>query len=304
MLRSAPGASPRWDPFAWPLTKMRNAKQSVLNLVKLFPIGGGGLAKYLNELALPSGFDDRSGHRIQVFIDTANGRRLDIPEPVEHSGGNTRLSVYFLKGFSLDQGSIETRQVSVRIDVPWRFVDGHATLERYTLYNIRFALPEGAVPDNMVRPLFSGYFGITKRHPFERFSEHQRDMRSGGGYALHTAWRALRQCTDQYSPVIQISGTHEDLKGIYALEEEAVARTLAPLGLNTIPGGEAGIRMLHQLGLTNKLKLGVDERDALLAKVESPNGPCAHYRRGHLRKLATKSVWVSPCWVALKEIAA
>ena len=285
---------------------MRNAKQSILNLAKLFPIGGDGLARYLSTITLPAGFHDRSGHRVQVFVDTANGRRLDITEPVEHSDGSTRLSVYFMKDFVLGQ-AVGTRQVIVRIDVPWAFADGHAELERYTLYNIRFSLPKGEVPDNMVGPLFAGYFGITKRHPFERFSEHQRDMRSGGGYALHTAWRALHQCTTLYNPVIQISGTHEDLKGIYAMEEKAVERTLAPAGLNTIPGGEAGIRMLHQLGLTNKLKLGVDERDALLAKVEGASGkagPCAHYRKGHLRKLADKSVWVSPCWVALKEIAA
>jgi hypothetical protein len=69
----------------------------------------------------------------------------------------------------------------------------------------------------------------------------------------------------------------------------------------------AGIRLMHKLRLLNSLKVGIDERDAAIEKLQRGNfahgSPCAHYRKGHVRKLTNyKLTYVSPCWVNLKEV--
>lgn len=85
------------------------------------------------------------------------------------------------------------------------------------------------------------------------------------------------------------------------MEDLAVQKeTLTPVGLNAIPGGEAGIKMLHELALLKGRKVGIDERDAAVERLQQES-PCAHYRRGHMRKLPTdKLTFVKPCWVNVK----
>lgn len=90
-----------------------------------------------------------------------------------------------------------------------------------------------------------GYFGITRKPWYERWSQHVQSARNDSQLVFHRALRA-----HQHVPIthrVVLTAIHEE----YALrtEEEMVENlTLYPLGLNMIPGGRAGFRYLSQLG--------------------------------------------------------
>lgn len=90
---------------------------------------------------------------------------------------------------------------------------------------------------------------------------------------------------------------------IYTSEELLVEKlSLTPKGLNVIPGGMAGIRMLHQLRLLRGNQTSPDDRDAALGDLES-GARKTHFRTGHIRKLPTSKItWVRPCWVNLPKV--
>lgn len=176
------------------------------------------------------------------------------------------------------------------------------TPKKYFIYNVGFksVLEIGAAADN---PLSNGYYGITKRNPFVRFREHQRDAATGVGHILHKTWHGLVKRKMRRTVRFFVADQYDTLDEAYAAEERRVDEfTLAPKGLNAIPGGMKGIRMMHQLRLLHGTRqVSVDDRDAALVRLEQAhdrNSPCAHYRTGHFRTLPTGNMtWVSPCWV-------
>ena len=206
-------------------------------------------------------------------------------------------------------GDVNPEDIELRIDIPFQYAFDIYPIQKYVVYHIRFSVDkqETRLTERECEPLFRGYIGITKRGYITRFREHQDKAVSNTGYLLHSVWHSLLKEKIKMNPVIQIGSTAETLKEIYALEEEAVeTMTLTPKGLNAIPGGMAGIRMMHELRLLNSTKVGVDERDAALIalqqKAHAHGSPCAHYRRGHMRKLDTgRLTYVKPCWVNLKS---
>lgn len=205
------------------------------------------------------------------------------------------------------QGEIRPRGIELRIDIPFQYAFDAYEIKKYLIYHIRFSVArdESRLSEKDCEPLFRGYIGITKRGYMTRFREHAEKARTNTGYLLHSVWHSLVKENIDMNPVIQIGATAESLKEIYALEEEAVEKmSLTPKGLNAIPGGMAGIRMMHELRLLTSTKVGVDERDAaavaLQQRAHAHGSPCAHYRRGHMRKLETgKLTYVKPCWVNL-----
>lgn len=286
------------------------------NIRWFFPVGSDFVITKLRELVAkyPHMLDQDNGWSYCLVVDQTNGRPLDYSAEESlklDTDGSARLRVHFVDGLPLPG---RAPAVKFRLDIPFAFLKKPAQYAdgMYHMYQVRFCVPEDEtkLTAEAVAPLFAGYVGITKRHPIARLKEHVADVRSGGGYLLHSVWRSLAAAKVRMYPVFQWAGVADTLKKIYAMEEQAVARySLTPKGLNAIPGGEAGIRMLHKLSLLKGRKLpGVAERDAALAMLEKQAGkhgsPCTHYRTGHLRKLAAdKLTWVSPCWVNLKEAA-
>lgn len=174
---------------------------------------------------------------------------------------------------------------------------------KYFIYRISFKDCKGSVIDNS-NPLRAGYLGITKRNPFTRFKEHQSAARNGEGHLLHKTWRGLIRAGANGTVAFDIMDHYKTIDEAYGAEERLVDdMTLAPKGLNAIPGGMKGIRMMHQLRLLNGThQVSVADRDAALVRLENQhhdrNSPCAHYRTGHFRNLPSgKMTWVSPCWV-------
>lgn len=207
------------------------------------------------------------------------------------------------------QVKVSTTDVKLRIDFPLMFAYDEEELKKYLIYHIRFKVDQHDphFTEQTSEPLRRGYIGITKRWFFQRFIEHEEKAKNNTGFLFHSVWHTLWKEGVRFHPSVQICGSADSLKEIYEMEEQAVEKyTLAPLGLNAIPGGMAGIRMMHQLRLLNSLKVGADERDAAIERLQrggfAHGSPCAHYRKGHLRKLPDERLtWVSPCWVNLKE---
>lgn len=252
---------------------------------------------------LAKGFDarkkelkDSSGVSFKVFVSNTNIEIL----PWAEQAGSPRAQIHFVK-----PNGKSFYDVFFRHDIPLILLDDER-VNNYLLYNIRFAVLRDCpqLDDESCKPLFSGYYGITKRPFMERFNEHHSKALSNSGHLLHSIWHSLKAAAIPHYPVVQIAAHAETLKEIYALEEEAVAKvSLNPRGLNAIPGGEAGIKMLHELALLKNLKVGIVERDSAVERLHSVNpsgSPCAHYRKGHMRKLSSgKLAYVKPCWVNL-----
>lgn len=265
----------------------------------------------------PLGVDAKEGIHVRVvfWMDraTQQPKFLDLTEMVIRSGdGSSRLMVFVLSGPPLikDNQIDMEKNVAMRVDIPLFLAYDKQPIHKYAIYHIRFKISDrdNRFTDETSEPLRRGYIGITKRGFMTRFAEHSDKAHNNTGFLFHSVWNFLLQEKIDMHPVIQLCGSAETLKEVYDMEEDAVQRfTLTPLGLNAIAGGMAGIRMMHKLRLLHSLKVGVGERDAAIEALQrgdfAHGSPCAHYRKGHMRKLAeNRLTYVKPCWVNLKEV--
>lgn len=302
---------------------MNNSKARYKNLRTIF--GDGWRADYLAKIldqALkldPKGIKkDRGTHVLAAFchknsIESNDYRPIFVANPIrQNQDGSSRLMVMHMDyrwGEYDSPKPILPENLIMRVDIPLAFAYDKELLKEYSLYHIRFKVSDKdpRFTNDSVKPLQHGYVGITKRAILTRFSEHSYKAKTNTGSLLHSVWHQLSDQGIAMHPVIQISGTADSLGKIYQMEEEMVAKyTLAPMGLNAIPGGMAGIKMMHELRLLNSTRVGVDERDEAVERLQrggfEHGSPCAHYRKGHYRKLTDgRLTWVSPCWVNLKE---
>lgn len=251
--------------------------------------------------------DPVSDYSFVCVVDSVGEHLKIVEDPIYHPG-STRIQLGVLReGADASTFDGDLRHVAFRFDVPTLLLREKGKPQKYTLYHVRFMVDSSWIDEISSEPLRRGYIGITGRNPFVRLGEHRRDAMRGAGHLLHKTWRSLEETGHVYVPVFQINAFADTLGEIYEKEELAVEKTtLAPKGLNVIPGGYAGIRMLHQLRLVDgeDRQVGVDDRDAALARLEgrqAPGSPCTHYRSGHIRKISeTRSTWVRACWVNLK----
>jgi hypothetical protein len=110
------------------------------------------------------------------------------------------------------------------------------------------------------------YAGITKRNWLARLNEHLHEMRTGSRKTFHQAWRdslSIEKMT-YGSELLRLNYSYEDSMGWeeYYVDEH----TLTPKGLNMIPGGFKGLRLLHQLRITDQIKISLEERDRAVAE--------------------------------------
>lgn len=228
-----------------------------------------------------------------------------LPEPKPKLGGDHVTSYLCVDVYNLTRDQVVRHTgggISVlSITVPMYLLTDKP--RKYFVYRLSFQGEVDGQIDN-ISSFQSGYIGITKRNPFIRFKEHQRLSRDGEGHLLHKAWNGLIKSRQARTLNFTIADHFKTLDEAYGAEERLVETfTLNPKGLNVIPGGHSGIRMLHKLKLLNcgSKQVSVADRDEALVRLEQRhdrNSPCAHYRSGHFRKLpAGKLTWVSPCFV-------
>lgn len=120
------------------------------------------------------------------------------------------------------------------------------------------------------------YIGITKQRWFDRWAQHKRSAETGSGYIFHSALRQHIDCRVVHKVLL----CELPYDAAMHFEEEFVNEcSLYPIGLNMIPGGFAGLKYLHKLGISAK---SAAERDAAIESVASrenidgkPNPLCA-----------------------------
>ncbi len=174
------------------------------------------------------------------------------------------------------------------------------------LYQIRFnterAVREGRLGQKDLDMMGRGYIGVTRRTFAERINEHFSQMTEGGGHLLHAVWRDMRERSMPHRVIAQLIGHSKSEDEIYEMEERAVENTLAPLGLNMIPGGRAGVRFLKRAGFSNA---GFDNRERLLAEaVQARESARTHYRSAHLREFRPgRFTMVAGHWVNAGKLA-
>lgn len=92
----------------------------------------------------------------------------------------------------------------------------------------------------------AAYIGVTKQRWFDRYAQHLSSARSGSPYLFHRAIREHGERRSFHRVITSLLSEDDAMR----LEEELVGMfSLYPLGLNMIPGGRAGIRYLHNLGV-------------------------------------------------------
>lgn len=126
----------------------------------------------------------------------------------------------------------------------------------------------------------ASYIGLTSRNWQTRYKEHQRDALTGSELLFHTtlasvfpkggisqigmgAFELVRSGLCLISELQYVNLTFDEAMQV---EEKMVERTLNPNGLNMIPGGFAGMKFLHKLGLLKRERSTVNERDFASAK--------------------------------------
>lgn len=269
------------------------------------------LYQLANEIGETAFFADGVSHVIYVTPTSITSRIGAVKMPP----GASCVSVWFTNSELPDSpySPFNETAINFRVDIPTMFL--RMKLNKFHIYRIRLHVPEyekqcneDGIPDN---PLYRGYIGITKRHFYRRFKEHRASAEVGGTSTLYSTWNYMKRNNLTHYPALQFIGSAETLDDAYAAEEHHVAlKTLNPLGLNTIPGGKAGIKMLHELRMLGGSSTpSIEDRDRALVKLESNpdrNSPCAHFRSGHMRRLFTgkltyvKATFVNPA----REIAA
>lgn len=167
----------------------------------------------------------------------------------------------------LDQGKNIKEQYVVSLSALF----GHVSPQSYTVYYHAF----GRTDEEM-----KVYIGVTRQGWTARYRQHLNAANNGSPYLFH---RALRAREVDHVTRHEILGSNLSLEEAMNLEEELVVRwgglyPLHPNGLNMIPGGFAGIKYLHRLGIKNINPRRWEHRSALIrqsiklsAKLGQPN---------------------------------
>lgn len=139
------------------------------------------------------------------------------------------------------------------------------------VHSISENVPESATSEDLHRlnSRDSGnyyYVGITGRNWLLRLNEHVREMANGNSRLFYRAWR---ERYDKHgilftSMLKEVNFTYEEAMNWEEAEVDRVASD--QYGLNMIPGGFKGIRLLHKCRLIDNESISLDERESAIAE--------------------------------------
>ena len=209
--------------------------------------------------------------------------RLVVVSAYETSGGMDPIGNVEVSS----QGDPRTGPMRSVIAVPLPYLAHQPRnfVRQYAIYLHHLCGRKGTDPD----PGWSGddaltYIGLTKQGWQKRFSQHLSKAHSGSPLLFHQALRdnyvgarvighrVLTLCETEkeamdLEEMFVKGGTREDFGDPDAFKEgeKWVFGTLYPKGLNMIPGGYAGLKVLHKMGvMKDNQSFNVDQRDNLL----------------------------------------
>lgn len=131
------------------------------------------------------------------------------------------------------------------------------------------------------------YFGITGRNWLQRLDEHLYEMRSGSNKRFHRAWRDNLGATEVLY-VSVLMDVNQSFETAMNWEEKIVDHfetATKPHGLNMIPGGFKGFRLLHEHRITDRENITLKERARAISE----------YARQHPRK-GIPNPFISELW--------
>jgi hypothetical protein len=110
------------------------------------------------------------------------------------------------------------------------------------------------------------YVGITGRNWLQRFSEHIGEMRRGSGRDFYVRWRESLGLRDVLfvSSLMDINMTYNDAMDWEEFNVDRVA--YGPNGLNMIPGGFKGQRLLYKAKLIGRDNTSLEDRERAITK--------------------------------------
>lgn len=105
------------------------------------------------------------------------------------------------------------------------------------------------------------YVGITGRNWLQRFDEHIYELNTGSRRDFYKIWRESIGIPD-VKYVSQLANINQTYDEAMNWEEYAVDNiAYGPNGLNMIPGGFKGLKMLHKLRITPRERISIEERE-------------------------------------------
>ena len=115
------------------------------------------------------------------------------------------------------------------------------------------------------------YVGITGRNWLQRLREHYDEMQNGSRRNFHKAWRESMGMKNVsiISDLRAINMTYDEAMNWEEKKVDEIAGD--QYGLNMIPGGFKGLRYLHKLGITNKVRISPEEREKAIAEYARRN---------------------------------
>jgi hypothetical protein len=181
---------------------------------------------------------------------------------------------------SLHMGLALNSELSWKIIVPLQYLlkgwgDANKGHQGY-VHSITHNAPRYETPDQLIQRQMKDqdsyyYVGITGRNWLQRLSEHVSEMNRGSRKRFHNAWRESLGMKN-----VQIVSTLRTVNMSFDeamnWEEQEVDRISSDqYGLNMIPGGFKGLKKLHELGITNNMRISLDERERAIEEYSRRN---------------------------------
>ena len=115
------------------------------------------------------------------------------------------------------------------------------------------------------------YVGITSRNWLLRLDEHVREMWQGNRRLFYTAWRERYGMSDVHfaSTLSDVNLSFEDAMNWEEVHVDKFASD--QYGLNMIPGGFKGLRLLHEHRIIGRLDITLEERDKAIGEFARQN---------------------------------
>jgi hypothetical protein len=109
------------------------------------------------------------------------------------------------------------------------------------------------------------YVGITGRNWLARLDEHFGEMRRDNRRKFYRIWRESLGMSDVHyiSTLMEVNLTYEDAMNWEEVYVDRIAH--GPNGLNMIPGGFKGLKLLHTLRIIDRMDISLEDRERAIA---------------------------------------
>ena len=233
-------------------------------------------------------------------------------DPIKGSDSNfgfydSWLSISFTDGRDIDRWLIWLPDLLNEPDGEYVVYEVAVSVEGFTEDPFLFQRPD--IPDKFIPQSDNGrksYIGVTKCGFKKRMYQHGRDAVTNKGYVFHRfmkrQFKAANSCAGVQGRVLRTGLTRD--QAMDAEEALVEGSTLYPIGLNSIPGGYAGMRYLAERNFKTNARRLIDDRAGELTKFfkRNPNNPLLALRMQSDDELISRIICKNPRNFGLSEV--